>query len=116
MVGYYGRLFTAIDTNRDGDISDIELRALIVGIQFEEIIDLDCDDAVNKIMKDFDTSRNNKIEKIEFVNGISKWLNKITRGAARNAGQDSMTKILNDFREVNWADSYSCSYSHIRAV
>jgi len=29
-----GKLFTATDTNDDGEISDIELRALIVGIQF----------------------------------------------------------------------------------
>ena len=104
MVGYYGRLFTATDTNNDKEISDIELRALIVGIHFEEIIDLDCDDAVNKIMKDFDTSHNNKIDKTEFVDGVSKWLNKIKRGAARNAGRYSMTKFFNDFHKVNWAD------------
>ncbi|KAK4577013.1 hypothetical protein RGQ29_027500 [Quercus rubra] len=93
------KLFTATDTNNDKEISDIELRALIVGIHFEEIIDLDCDDAVNKIMKDFDTSHNNKIDKLEFVNGISKWLNKIKRGASRNAGRYSMTKFFNDFHK-----------------
>ncbi|KAL0001471.1 hypothetical protein SO802_015252 [Lithocarpus litseifolius] len=93
------KLFSAIDTNGDREISDIELRALIVGIQFEEIIDLDCDDAVNKIMNDFDTSHNNKIDQQEFVNGISKWLNKIKQGAARNAGQYSMKKFFNDFHK-----------------
>ncbi|KAL4619879.1 hypothetical protein ACB092_06G113000 [Castanea dentata] len=94
-----GKLFTATDTDHDEEISDIELRALIVGIQFEEIIDLDFDDAVDKIMKDFDTSRNNKIDMPEFVDGISKWLHKIKRGAARNAGRYSMTNFFDNFRE-----------------
>lgn len=93
------KLFTAIDTNHDRKISDIELRALIVGIQFEEIIDLDCDDAVNKIMKDFDKSHDNKIDQQEFFNGIAKWLDKIKRGAARNAGRYSMKNFLNDFHK-----------------
>ncbi|XP_075669433.1 sodium/calcium exchanger NCL-like [Castanea sativa] len=93
------KLFTATDTDRDKEISDIELRALIVGIQFEEISDLDFDDAVDKIMKDFDTSRNNKIDKREFVDGISKWLNKIKRVAACNAGRYSMTNFFDNFRE-----------------
>ena len=41
FVGYNGRLFSAVDVNHDGYITDSELRALIVGIQFEEYFDLD---------------------------------------------------------------------------
>ncbi|KAL4619527.1 hypothetical protein ACB092_06G085600 [Castanea dentata] len=84
------KLFSAIDVNHDGQISASELRALIVGIEFDEI-DLDLDDAVNIIMNDFDTSGDSSIEKHEFVNGISTWLNKT---AARNPVSE--TKLLND--------------------
>ncbi|KAM4092725.1 hypothetical protein ACB094_06G061900 [Castanea mollissima] len=88
--GFIEKLFSAIDVNHDGQISASELRALIVGIEFEEI-DLDLDDAVNIIMNNFDTSGDSNIEKHEFVNGISTWLKKT---AARNPVSE--TKLLND--------------------
>ena len=97
FVGYNGRLFSAIDVNHDGHITDSELRALIVGINFDEI-DLDQNDAVNRIMKYFDTSGNYSIEKGEFVDGISRWLNKTKKTAARNPG--SLTKCFYDFHKV----------------
>ncbi|XP_050247454.1 sodium/calcium exchanger NCL-like isoform X4 [Quercus robur] len=92
--GNIAKLFSTIDTNHDGHISDSELRAWIVGINFDEI-DLDQNDAVNKIMKDFDTSGNSSIEKEEFVDGISRWLNKTKKTAARDPGPE--TKLFNDF-------------------
>ena len=99
FVGYYGRLFSAIDADHDGHISHIELRALMVGINFHEI-DLDQDDAVNKIMQDFDTSGNSAIEEREFFVGISTWLKKTKRAAAHNPGSD--TKVFDDFHMVNF--------------
>nr|XP_023896594.1 sodium/calcium exchanger NCL-like [Quercus suber] len=92
--GIIAKLFSSIDANHDGHISYSELRALLVGINFDEI-DLDRDDAVNKIMKDFDTSGNSCIEKEEFVDGISRWLNKTKKTAVRNPG--SLTKFFDDF-------------------
>ena len=97
FVGYNGRLFSAIDVNHDEQISESELRALIVGINFDEI-DLDQNDAVNKIMKYFDTSGNYSIDKEEFVDGISRWLNKIIKTAARNPGSE--TELFNDVHMV----------------
>jgi hypothetical protein len=76
------------------------LRAFIVGIQFDEI-DLDLDVAVDKIMKDIDTSYNSRIEKEEFVDGISRWLNKTKRAATRVAGPHTMTKVFDNFHKVN---------------
>lgn len=67
------RLFHKLDLDANNLISRNELRALIIGIQFDEI-DLDKDDAVDKVMDDFDTSRNDLIEEGEFIQGISKWL------------------------------------------
>ena len=98
FVGYYGRLFSSIDVNHDEYISDSELRALMVGINFDEI-DLDQNEAVNKIMKYFDTSGDSKIDGDEFVSGISRWLKKKMRAAARDPGSE--TKVFDDLRMVN---------------
>ncbi|KAF5478607.1 hypothetical protein F2P56_005150 [Juglans regia] len=69
------KLFSVVDSNEDGKISYSELRALVVGIRFEEI-DLNKDDTVDKLMRDFDTSHDDHIDKTEFVKCISKWLKK----------------------------------------
>ncbi|XP_058211122.1 sodium/calcium exchanger NCL-like [Rhododendron vialii] len=76
-------LFNSIDGSNDGYISATEMRAFIVGVQFDEV-NLDQDDAINKVMSDFDTSHDGRIDFLEFVNGISKWL-----GEAKSSGVDS---------------------------
>ncbi|KAI8557829.1 hypothetical protein RHMOL_Rhmol04G0041000 [Rhododendron molle] len=77
------KLFKSIDGNGDEYISATEMRAFIVGVQFDEV-NLDQDDAINKVMSDFDTSHDDRIDYLEFVNGISKWL-----GEAKSSGVDS---------------------------
>ena len=79
------------------------MRALIVGIRFEEI-DLNHDDAVRKIMDDFDTNRNDMITEQEFVDGISRWLQRAKRfrGASGDAGSRTI-KFLSDFDMVSCA-------------
>ncbi|KAM7498651.1 hypothetical protein LguiA_023065 [Lonicera macranthoides] len=67
------RLFKTIDLDEDNYLSNSELRALVVGIRLEEI-NLDEDDAVEKVMKDFDTSGDALIDFDEFFNAIAKWL------------------------------------------
>ncbi|XP_028785270.1 sodium/calcium exchanger NCL-like [Neltuma alba] len=93
------KLFSKIDENGDGQLSHGELRALVVGIELEEI-DLDHDDAVTKIIADFDTSRNSLIAEDEFFNGISRWLSKAKRSrrASGDAGPHTM-KYLTDFHQ-----------------
>lgn len=51
---------------------------MIVGIRFEEI-DLDKNDAVDKVMRDFDTSNDEYVDVPEFTKGISKWLLEASR-------------------------------------
>ncbi|XP_050106196.1 sodium/calcium exchanger NCL1-like isoform X4 [Malus sylvestris] len=67
-------LFHRIDKNHNKYISADELRALILGIQIEEI-GLDDDDYAEEVMKQFDLSGDAQIAETEFVNGISKWIN-----------------------------------------
>uniref|UniRef100_A0A453QPK8 EF-hand domain-containing protein n=1 Tax=Aegilops tauschii subsp. strangulata TaxID=200361 RepID=A0A453QPK8_AEGTS len=59
-----------------------ELHALIIGINFEEL-DFDKNDAVDKIMDDFDTSGNDTIDEGEFVEGMKIWLNEAKRKRTR---------------------------------
>jgi hypothetical protein len=94
------RLFSAIDTDKDGNISKSELRALIVGIQFEEI-DLDKEDAADKLMKDFDTSHNDVIDKDEFFQGIKKWLGKFKWPRPPSGDPGPHTKHFLDFHQVS---------------
>lgn len=71
-------------------------------------INLSEDDAVDKVMKDFDTSKNNEIEFSEFVAGLSKWLleAKGSKIDAHLAGPDTL-KYIHDYYEV-----YLCHNSH----
>ncbi|MFZ8469363.1 EF-hand domain-containing protein, partial [Staphylococcus aureus] len=62
------KLFRAIDENNDGYLSASELRALILGISFDEI-NLNEDAAVEKVMKDFDKSCDARVDLSEFING-----------------------------------------------
>ncbi|MED6218770.1 hypothetical protein PIB30_029738 [Stylosanthes scabra] len=91
------KLFHTIDDNRDGNLTHGELKALVVGIQFEEV-DLDHDDAVKRIMNDFDTSRNQLVEESEFVNGVCRWLDRArgSRPASGDAGPHTV-KFLSNF-------------------
>lgn len=100
-------MFDAIDENKDGQLSASELRALIIGIRFEEI-DLDQDDAVSKILRDFDTSLDDHIDIEEFITGIGKWLNEATRttngkrttNGSADPGPHTL-KFLDDFHQVS---------------
>uniref|UniRef100_A0A5B7A0T4 EF-hand domain-containing protein n=1 Tax=Davidia involucrata TaxID=16924 RepID=A0A5B7A0T4_DAVIN len=92
------KLFKMIDVNGDNYISASELRALIVGIQFEEI-NFDQDDAVDKLMKDFDLSKDYKLDLREFINGISKWLLEARRSGASHESGHGTIKYLSNFHE-----------------
>lgn len=74
---------------------------MIVGIQFEEI-DLDRNEAVDKVMSDFDTSNDQFVDEGEFVKGISRWLMEAKRygGSGPDAGPNS-SSVLDAFHRVS---------------
>ncbi|XP_042486262.1 sodium/calcium exchanger NCL-like [Macadamia integrifolia] len=92
------KLFKTIDLDSDKLLSSSELRALIIGIQFDEI-DLDKDDAAEKLLSDFDTSRDRHVDEEEFVKGISRWIN-IAKGNVASSGDPGphTIKFINDFQ------------------
>ncbi|CAK7350085.1 unnamed protein product [Dovyalis caffra] len=93
------KLFHTIDENGDGRLSASELKALIIGIRFEEI-DFDKDDAVAELIKDFDKSNDDHIDLREFTNGIKKWLDEAMHVGAGSPNPGPRTsKIINDFHD-----------------
>ncbi|KAK4796665.1 hypothetical protein SAY86_028991 [Trapa natans] len=83
------KLFNSIDEDKDGSLSAAELKALIIGINFEEI-DFDEDDAVSKIIADFDRSNNSKLELGEFIDGVKRWLGRAVNGKGSIANLGTM--------------------------
>ncbi|KAL1817905.1 hypothetical protein ACET3Z_020479 [Daucus carota] len=81
------KLFMAIDTDHDNFLSASELRALILGIRFDEI-NLNEDDASAKLLKDFDSTLDEKIDLDEFICGIKNWLDE-AMGLRDSSPQDT---------------------------
>ncbi|KAK8712307.1 hypothetical protein V6N13_147547 [Hibiscus sabdariffa] len=93
------KLFEAIDENHDGGLSHSELKAFIIGIRFEEI-DLDKDDAVRKVMVDFDTSLDSLVQEEEFVKGLTKWINEARQtGGAHLEATGGTFKFIDRFHQ-----------------
>lgn len=68
------RLFKALDSDSDGLLSASELRALILGVQFEEI-DLGIDEALRKHLKEFRRLDDySQMDMDEFISSMSRWL------------------------------------------
>ena len=81
------------------NLSRSELHALIIGINFEEI-DFDKDDAVNKVMDDFDTSGNDVVEESEFIVGMTKWLNEAKHKVPASGAYSN--KFVSDYHSVSF--------------
>ncbi|KAL6626951.1 hypothetical protein ACP70R_030677 [Stipagrostis hirtigluma subsp. patula] len=88
------KLFHKIDLDQSHTLSRAELHALIVGINFDEV-DFDREDAVDKVMEDFDTSRNAVVDEQEFVAGMKKWLNEAKSTVP--AGGSYSNKFIDEF-------------------
>lgn len=95
------RLFKTIDENGDAYLSDLELRALIIGIRFDEI-DLNKEDAVKKLLRDFDTSGDSQVDEKEFIEGISKWLKEAKRSVtSANSSTPRASNLVTAFHRVS---------------
>ncbi|XP_057816210.2 sodium/calcium exchanger NCL2 isoform X2 [Cryptomeria japonica] len=66
-------IFNSLDSDGDGHLSEGELRGLLVGLELHQQ-NASAKDALDKIMSDFDTSRDGKLDLMEFEEGIRSWL------------------------------------------
>lgn len=69
-------------------------------------MDLDESEAMNKIMRDFDTTRDSRLELHEFEEGITRWLNKAVH-SGKSVRKFGTMKFLDDARHVRQAIFYS---------
>ncbi|KAL3643493.1 hypothetical protein CASFOL_014308 [Castilleja foliolosa] len=90
-------LFKQFDANKDKSISKTELEQLISTVKFGEFQPKH-EDVLKELFKDFDTDNNNIIEEPEFIDGVSKWLNKAVSVA--NA-PDKKTSV-DEFDKIVW--------------
>ncbi|CAF2057007.1 BnaCnng29300D [Brassica napus] len=86
------KLFDTIDANKDGRLSATELKALIIGISFEDI-NFDKDDAVGRVLQDFDKTLDEEVDQEEFVRGIKHWLIQ-AMGASGHSGPDAGPRTM----------------------
>ncbi|XP_044473205.1 sodium/calcium exchanger NCL-like [Mangifera indica] len=77
------KLFGLIDDNKDGQLSVSEVKALIMGINFEGI--KLCQDDLDKLLIGTATNRDNQIDSDGFIECTEKWLNAVHQG---NRGHD----------------------------
>lgn len=68
-------IFHKIDQNNNTYISTTEMQALILGVQLEGV-GLKKENYVKTVMKEFDSSGDAKLNETEFVEGVTRWLNK----------------------------------------
>ncbi|XP_076887783.1 sodium/calcium exchanger NCL-like [Bidens hawaiensis] len=99
------RLFNSVDVNGDGHLSRVELRSLVVGMQLN--INLNEDDTVYKVMKEFDTSGDDEVDFEEFVTGIGNWLAeaRLTKTYSPIDGRDT-TNYIHDYYEETKREHY----------
>ncbi|XP_076945681.1 sodium/calcium exchanger NCL-like [Bidens hawaiensis] len=99
------RLFNSVDVNGDGHLSRVELRSLVVGMQLN--INLNEDDTVYKVMKEFDTSGDDEVYFEEFVTGIGNWLAeaRLAKTYSPIDGRDT-TNYIHDYYEETKREHY----------
>ncbi|KDP21052.1 hypothetical protein JCGZ_21523 [Jatropha curcas] len=85
-------LFQKIDQNSNTQISAAELRALVIGIQIEEV-GLNEDDFVSKVFEEFDISGDSNISENEFIQGLSKWISNANVSGKNNQATQTVKKL-----------------------
>lgn len=88
-------LFRKFDCDGNRSISKTELKELISTVQFGDSKP-NYKDVVKELFKDFDKDRNNEIDEPEFIEGVTRWLNR----AVRVADTTDNTKSIEKFDEV----------------
>ncbi|KAL9996772.1 putative EF-hand domain-containing protein [Helianthus debilis subsp. tardiflorus] len=77
------RIYEGLDVNHDGNVSNAELKTLILGIQLQEDGKIS-DDLVQKIMDQLDISGDEIIQEDEFVRILTKWVKEARKSGSQN--------------------------------
>ncbi|GMP74442.1 hypothetical protein CsSME_00031861 [Camellia sinensis var. sinensis] len=99
-------LFDEFDSNKNKFISQEELKEVIQHIKFGNV-KFDHDVVVAEVMNDFDKNGDLMISEEEFVNGITKWVDKATRVANSN----DTKRFIDEFDQIAWKEVDSVVYN-----
>lgn len=92
-------LFNKFDTDKSNSISKSEMEQVIHTVKFGEM-QLDREGVIEKVMKDLDKDGDNIIDQEEFVDGVTKWLNKaIDVTKCKDA-----KKSIDEFDKIMWGE------------
>lgn len=89
-------VFEKLDNDNDGYLTKKELRGLLYGLDLQGQIS--STDAVNKVMADFDSSRDEKLSLDEFKVGMSSWLRIATSSVGHSKSNNYSQKFISDFK------------------
>ncbi|XP_059283618.1 sodium/calcium exchanger NCL2-like [Lycium ferocissimum] len=98
-------IFHQYDSNGNNFITQPELERLICSVKYGEV-QLNTDDSVMKLMKDFDTDRNDMIDEQEFIHGMIRWLNTVTR--VTNCKDKK--RAIDEFDKIMWDEDENLVY------
>ncbi|KAG8369842.1 hypothetical protein BUALT_Bualt14G0055700 [Buddleja alternifolia] len=90
-------VFKKFDLDDDESISIPELEKLLNAITFGEL-ELEHDDIIKELFKDFDKDSNAKIDESEFLEGFEKWVNE----AVQVANAPDKTRSVDLYDKIVW--------------
>ncbi|KAK9688799.1 hypothetical protein RND81_09G011700 [Saponaria officinalis] len=114
------KIFKAIDLDSDNHLSKGELRAFVIGMRLEGI-SVGEEDIANKVLKEFDTERqDDKIDLDEFSRGISRLLALVRGDVASHRNADTESKLehllLGDSNDEEGEEVENVKKTTIKAV
>lgn len=92
------KIFKDLDNDNDGYLTRRELHGLLVGLEWQDDPQSSTSDAVNKVMAEFDSSRDEKLSLEEFKAGMSSWLKIATSTVGRSKSNNYSRKFLSSFQ------------------
>lgn len=92
-------IFHEYDLDRNNAITKSELEELIGSVKFGEV-EINRNDTVQKVLRDFDVNDNNMIDEDEFVHGVTKWLNE----AISATKCPDKKKAIDEYDKIKWSE------------
>ncbi|OIT20091.1 PREDICTED: uncharacterized protein LOC109220641 [Nicotiana attenuata] len=92
-------IFHQYDFDGNKVITKPELEELIGSVKFGEV-EINRDDSVKKVLRDFDKDGNNMIDEHEFVHGMTKWLNE----AIKVTNCPDKKRAIDEYEKIKWSE------------
>ncbi|KAM3285005.1 sodium/calcium exchanger NCL1 [Capsicum chacoense] len=92
-------IFHQYDFDRNNVLTKPELEELIGSVKFGEV-EINRDDSVQKVLRDFDRDGNDIIDEHEFVHGMTKWLNE----AISVTKCPDKKRAIDEYDKIKWSE------------